>query len=64
MSRTEQKARMVRAVQRLGYKLETDHNGNPSNDHADAIGILITYLNGKHIPVTHPSTTERANKAV
>ena len=64
MPRAEQKARMVRAVQRLGYTLETDHNGNPSNDQADAIGILITYLNGKHIPVTHPSATERANKAI
>ena len=54
MPREEQKTRMIRAVERLGYKLETDRNGKPSNDQADAIGILITYLNRRNIPIMHP----------
>lgn len=55
MPREEQKARMVRAVERLGYILSTDRNGNKSNDQADAIGILITYLRAHKIPVRHPT---------
>ena len=54
MSREEQKARMIRAVERLGYILSTDRNGNKSNDQADAIGILITYLRANKIPEIHP----------
>lgn len=54
MTRQEQKARMCRAVERLGYQLKTDRNGNKDNDQADAIGILITYLNAHNLPVTHP----------
>lgn len=54
MPRAEQKARMIRAVERLGYTLSTDRNGNKSDDQADAIGILITHLRAHNIPVTHP----------
>lgn len=56
MTRQEQKARMCRAIERLGYQLKTDRNGNKDNDQADAIGILITYLNAHNLPVTHPKT--------
>lgn len=55
MPRQEQKQRMCRAVERLGYQLNTDRNGNKDNDQADAIGILITYLNAHNLPVTHPN---------
>lgn len=56
MSHEEHKARMCRAVERLGYILNTDRKGNKDNDTADAIGILITYLKGRNIPVKHPNT--------
>lgn len=56
MTRQEQKQRMIRAVERLGYQLKTDRNGNKDNDQADAIGILVTYLNVHKIPVAHPKT--------
>lgn len=55
MSHEEHKARMCRAIERLGYILNTDRKGNKDNDTADAIGILITYLNGRNIPVKHPN---------
>lgn len=55
MEREEQKARMIRAITRLGYTLNTDRNGNYDNDQADAIGLLITYLKSRHYPVTHPN---------
>lgn len=55
MSRAEQKERMCRAVERLGYQLKTDRNGNKDNDQADAIGILATYLKLHHIQVVHPN---------
>ena len=54
MSRAEQKARMIRAVERLGYILSTDRNGNKSHHQADAIGIVITYLRAHKLPVMHP----------
>lgn len=54
MTRQEQKQRMCKAVERLGYQLKTDRNGNKDNDQADAIGILITYLTAHNLPVTHP----------
>lgn len=54
MKREEQKACMCRAVEQLGYTLSTTNNGNKDNDQADAIGILITYLNNHNIPVKHP----------
>lgn len=43
---------MCNAVERLGYILSADFNGNRDNDAADAIGILITYLNAHNIPMT------------
>ena len=49
-SRTEDKSRMINRVKKLGYELETDK----SDDEADAIGIMITYLDDKSLPVTHP----------
>lgn len=55
LSRSEHKERMIRAVERLGYQLKTDCNGNKDNDQADAIGILTTYLNAHNLPVTHPN---------
>lgn len=54
LTRQEHKERMCRAVERLGYQLKTDRNGYKDNDQADAIGILITYLNAHNIPVIHP----------
>lgn len=54
MTRAEHKARMCRAVERFGYQLKTDRNGNKDNDEADAIAILITYLTVNKLPVSHP----------
>ena len=50
-SRTEDKSRMINRVKKLGYELETDK----SDDEADAIGIMITYLDDKSLPITHPN---------
>lgn len=58
MPRSEQKARMCKAVERLGYKLDTDRNGNKDNDQADAIGILITYLGDYKMPIFHPCKSD------
>lgn len=55
MPREEQKARMIRAVERMGYALDTDRNGNKSDDEADALGILITYIIHHNIPINHPA---------
>lgn len=49
--RTEDKKRMINRVKRLGYQLESDK----ADDEADAIGILITYLNNRNLPVIHPN---------
>ena len=49
--RTECKRLMISRVKFLGYKLENDK----ADDEADAIGILLTYLYNKGIPVTHPN---------
>ena len=56
MKREEQKQRMIRVVERLGYTLSTDRKGNKSDDEADAIGILTAYLQIFKIPVQHPKT--------
>lgn len=48
--RTEDKQRMIRRVKSLGYQLANDK----ADDEADAIGILLTYLYNKNLPVTHP----------
>lgn len=55
LTRQEHKERMCRAVERLGYQLNTDRNGNKDNDQADALGILITYLESKKHPIKHPN---------
>ncbi len=49
-SRNEDKQRMIERIKALGYQLETEK----ADDEADAIGILITYLNEYNLPVTHP----------
>lgn len=43
-SREEQKELMVRAVSRRGFRVSVNKAGIPSDDEADAIGILLTYL--------------------
>lgn len=48
--RKEDKQRMINRIRHLGYTLETDN----ANDEADAIGILITYLETHNIPIVHP----------
>ena len=55
MKRSKQKALMCRAVEKLGYTLNHDRNGNPDNDQADAIGLLITYLKAHKYTITHPN---------
>lgn len=49
--RKDDKQRMISRVKFLGYELENDK----ADDEADAIGILLTYLYNKGIPVTHPN---------
>lgn len=61
MKRDEQKACMCRAVERLGYQLNTTYKGNKDNDQADAIGILITYLYDYKIPIVHPCKSNGIN---
>jgi Holliday junction resolvasome RuvABC endonuclease subunit len=46
------KEEMIWAVTRLGYELKT----STAHDEADAIAILITYLCGRRLPITHPMT--------
>lgn len=58
MKRDEQKACMCRAVERLGYQLNTTNRGNKDNDQADAIGILITYLGAYKMPIVHPCKSD------
>lgn len=53
--RQECKRLMVEHVKFLGYELENDK----ADDEADAIGILITYLQNNNIPVTHPNHNRR-----
>ena len=49
-TRAEYKQKMINRVNALGYTLEKPK----ADDEADAIGILITYLDTHDIPVTHP----------
>lgn len=51
MERKEQKACMIRAVQRKGFTLKNDR----ADDEADAIGILLTYLSNHDYTITSPS---------
>ena len=50
-TREENKQRMINRVKGYGYQLEHDN----TDDEADAIGILITYLDEYNIPVVHPN---------
>lgn len=50
-TREEDKQRMICRVTHLGYTLESDK----ADDEADAIGILLTYLNIHDLPINHPS---------
>lgn len=52
-NRKNDKIRMINRVNFLGYQLETEK----SDDEADAIGILITYLDNNNIPVNHPKNS-------
>lgn len=47
--RSDDKQRMLFCVKALGYTLEKPD----ADDEADAIGILLTYLNNKNLPVVH-----------
>lgn len=49
-TRADQKKAMINIVTRLGYVLNTT-----KDDEADALGILITYLDGMRYKVHHPS---------
>ena len=49
--RKEDKQKMINRVKYLGYTLETDS----ADDEADAIGILITYLDACKMPIVHPN---------
>jgi Holliday junction resolvasome RuvABC endonuclease subunit len=48
--REEKKKRMIRRMKYLGYVLETPD----ADDEADAIGLLITYVENCKFPLTHP----------
>lgn len=50
-TREEDKQRMINRVAHLGYTLESEK----ADDEADAIGILLTYLNIHDLPINHPS---------
>lgn len=52
--REEQKARMIRRIEKLGYILNEDRNGKKDDDQADAIGLLISYLRKYRLPIEHP----------
>lgn len=49
-NRAEDKQRMINRVTHLGYTLESEK----ADDEADAIGIMLTYLDDKNLPITHP----------
>lgn len=49
-TRADQKKAMINAITRLGYVLNTT-----KDDEADAIGILITYVEGMRYQLQHPS---------
>ena len=46
----EIKKRMIIEVEALAYQLESPN----ADDEADAIGVLMTYLKEKGLPITHP----------
>jgi Holliday junction resolvasome RuvABC endonuclease subunit len=63
LSRAEHKARMINHItNRYGYTLNSKYTNK--DDEADAIGILITYLEKrKHIAINHPLEVLTAFKA-
>ena len=54
LSREKQKEAMIRAVKKLGYTLESDN----ADDEADAIGLMITYIEDNFYTINHPEQTE------
>ncbi|MDR0976512.1 MAG: hypothetical protein LBL78_01970 [Prevotellaceae bacterium] len=55
LTRDQQKARMIKCVQHLGYELEHDK----ADDEADAIGLLITYIDTKGYTIHHPADKQK-----
>lgn len=49
-NRATDKQRMINRVTALGYNLETP----TADDEADAIGIMLFYLDNHDLPITHP----------
>ncbi len=49
-NRITDKQRMINCVTALGYTLETPN----ADDEADAIGIMLYYLDAHNLPITHP----------
>ena len=49
-NRATDKQRMINRVTALGYNLETP----TADDEADAIGIMLYYLDSHNLPITHP----------
>lgn len=49
-NRATDKQRMINRVAALGYNLETP----TADDEADAIGIMLYYLDRHDLPITHP----------
>lgn len=49
-NRATDKQRMINRVTTLGYNLETP----TADDEADAIGIMLCYLDVHDLPITHP----------
>lgn len=49
-NRATDKQRMINRVTALGYNLETP----TADDEADAIGIMLHYLDNNDLPITHP----------
>lgn len=49
-NRAKDKQRMINRVTALGYNLETP----TADDEADAIGIMLYYLDSHDLPITHP----------
>lgn len=49
-NRATDKQRMINRVTALGYNLETP----TADDEADAIGIMLYYLDSHDLPITHP----------
>lgn len=55
LTRQQQKERMIKAVCKLGYKLESSN----ADDEADAIGLLITHIEGNSYTIHNHSSRTR-----